>query len=83
MSRMSAGYVAQRVGKSVSWVYDLWEEMGLVVKDKFGDWALTDVGRERGGRMSENPHTPVPTFKFEIIEQMMLDFYEAHYGNRK
>ena len=77
--RMSARFVAQEVGKSTAWVYDLWEKMGLVIKDKFGDWILTESGRASGGRMSKSTYRPVPTFDFEIIEQKMIDFYKKHY----
>ena len=42
MGRMSARYVGRAVGMSSQWVYDMWSKMGLVVKDKFGDWARVD-----------------------------------------
>ena len=80
MNRMSARFVAKEVGMSTAWVYDMWKDMGLVVKDKLGDWVLTDLGREVGGRMSKSNSLPVPTFEFEIIEKMMIDFYDK---NRK
>ena len=44
MSRMSARFVGRAVGMSTKWVYGMWKDMGLVVKDKFGDWALTAAG---------------------------------------
>ena len=72
---MSAKYIADKVGKSTSWVYEMWKDMGIVVKDKFGDWVLTETGRSIGGKMSKSNHLPVPTFDFEIIEKMMIDFY--------
>lgn len=78
MSRMSARFVAQKVGQSVSWVYELWKDMGLVYKDSFGDWALTDAGRNIGGKMSKSNHCPVPTFDFDVIEKIMIDFYNKH-----
>ena len=78
MGRMSARFVAIEVGKSTSWVYEMWKDMGLVIKDKFGDWALTEAGREIGGRMSKSNHLPVPTFEFEKIEKLMIDFYNKH-----
>lgn len=80
MNRMSARFVAKEVGMSTAWVYDMWKNMGLVVKNKLGDWVLTDLGREVGGRMSKSNRLPVPTFEFEIIEKMMIDFYNR---NRK
>ncbi len=78
MSRMSARFVGRAVGMSTKWVYGMWKDMGLVVKDKFGDWALTAAGHNIGGRMSKSNHYPVPTFDFEVIEQMMIDFYNKH-----
>ena len=75
MSRMSASFVAKEVGMSTTWVYDMWKDMGLVAKDKFGDWVLTEEGRKIGGRMSSGSHLSVPTFRFEDIEQLMIDFY--------
>jgi hypothetical protein len=71
---MSARFVGNIVGMSTEWVYGMWKDMGLVVKDKFGDWTLTEMGRNIGGRMSNG----VPTFDFDIIEQMMVDFYDEH-----
>lgn len=52
--------------------------MGLVEKDRFGDWILTAAGREVGGRMSKGSSLEVPTFEFEVIEKMMIDFYNKH-----
>jgi len=75
MSRMSARFVAQKVGMSTQWVYDMWKEMGLVIKDKFGDWVLTNAGREIGGKMSQGSRLAVPTFKFSTIEQLMIEHY--------
>ena len=48
MGRMSARFVGKAVGMSTEWVYDMWKDMGLVIKDKFGDWALTEAGRNIG-----------------------------------
>ncbi len=78
MRRMSARFVAQKVGMTTQWVYDMWKDMGLVDKDKFGDWVLTAAGRANGGRMSKGSRLEVPTFDFEVIEQMMIDFYNKH-----
>ena len=75
MDRMSARFVAQRVGQSVELVYEMWNDMGLVDKDKFGDWVLTTAGRALGGRMSKGSRREVPTFEFHVIEQAMIDFY--------
>lgn len=78
MSRTSARFVGRAVGMSTKWVYGMWKDMGLVVKDKFGDWALTAAGHNIGGRISKSNHCPVPTFDFEVIEQMIIDFYNKH-----
>ncbi len=78
MSRMSARFVGNHVGMSTEWVYCMWKDMGLVIKDKFGDWALTEMGRSIGGRMSKSNYRPVPTFDFEVIEKLMIDFYNKH-----
>lgn len=78
MERMSARFVAKRVGMSTEWVYGMWKDMGLVIKDKFGDWILTDLGKTIGGRMSSNSNLSVPTFEFQTVEKMMIDFYNNY-----
>lgn len=78
MSRMSARFVGRAVGMSTAWVYDMWKDMGLVVKDKFGYWILTEAGKKCGGKLSKSNRHPVPTFSFTVIEQMMIDFYNTH-----
>lgn len=72
MSRMSARFVAKKVGMSTEWVYKMWKEMGLVIKDSIGDWILTEKGYKVGGQMSIGSKLSVPTFKFEEIEKMMI-----------
>ena len=79
MSRMSARFIAQKVGLSTSGVYELWEAMGLVVKDRLGYWDLTDHGRVNGGRLS-NGRVPVPTFDFDYIVKMMEEYWEMKHG---
>ncbi len=78
MSRMPARYIAIKLGQSAAWVYEMWKDMGLVVKNKFGDWTLTEAGYSIGGRMSKGKYLSVPTFDFETIENMMIDFYKKH-----
>ena len=78
MGRMSARFVGKNVGMSAEWVYGMWKDMGLVIKDKFGDWVLTPAGRSIGGRMSKSNHRPVPTFDFDAVVRMMIDFYNKH-----
>ena len=75
MSRVSARFFANKTGWDTSSVYSTWKEMGLVVKDKFGDWALTSLGYNIGGRMSKSNYRPVPTFDFEIIKRMTVDYF--------
>ena len=36
MERMSARFVGNRVGMSTKWVYEMWKDMGLIIKDKYG-----------------------------------------------
>lgn len=78
MEKLSAHFIATKVGKSTEWVYDMWKDMGLVIKDNFGDWALTEAGKSIGGIMSKSSSHPVPTFDFEVIEKMMIDFYNTY-----
>lgn len=77
MSRMSARFIAPRFGQTASGIYKIWEEMGLVTKDKFGDWVLTNLGREIGGRMSSGNHLSVPTFDFDTIAKMTREFLDS------
>lgn len=78
MSRMSARYIGQKVGKKTSEVYDIWSNMDLVAKDKYGDWILTDLGKKIGGKMSNGNRLPVPIFDLKIIKEMMVDFYNRN-----
>ena len=78
MSRMSARFFGQKILQSTEWVYGMWKDMGLVIKDKFGDWDLTDWGKQNSGKMSKGSRFPVPTFVFEVVEPMMIDFYNKH-----
>ena len=48
--------------------------MGLVIKDKFGDWVLTDLGRSIGGKMSSGNRLSVPTFDADFIIDKMIGF---------
>lgn len=79
VSRMSARFVARKVRICTTWKgYDLWNSMGIVAKNKFGDWALTKAGREIRGRMSKSNYCTVPTFDFNAIEQLMIDACKEH-----
>lgn len=68
---MSARFIAKAFGEKAAWAYDVMKELGLVVKDKFGEWTLTDLGRQIGGRMSTSNYRPVPSFDFEIVAKMI------------
>ena len=48
--------------------------MGLVVKDNFGDWVLTDLGKSIGGKMSSGNRLSVPTFHADFIIDKMIEF---------
>ena len=74
MDRMSARFFALKLGKATAEIYDLWKRMGVVTKDKFGDWILTELGRNIGGKMSKNNYLAVPTFEYDPIIKMMEDF---------
>ncbi|MBR2407838.1 MAG: hypothetical protein IKB07_02665 [Lachnospiraceae bacterium] len=76
IGRMSARYIGQKIGMSPKGVYDILEAMGLVQKDNMGDWTLTVLGREMGGRMSEGSRLSVPTFDFDTIISPMVDFWK-------
>ena len=77
MSRMSARFIGQKVCLPTKDVYSMWERMGLVVKDKFGDWVLTEAGKAMGGRSSKGNY-PVPTFKLDEIVNAMIGFYNKN-----
>lgn len=52
--------------------------MGLVIKNKFGDWALTDLGGSFGGKMSKSDRLLVPTFDADKVIDMMINFCIKH-----
>lgn len=73
IGRMSARYLGQKLGMSAKAVYEFLEEMGLVQKDKMGDWTLTDFGRKSGGKMSQGSYLSVPIFELDIIKRLMKE----------
>ena len=79
MSRMSARFIAQKIGLTTEAVYEMWSNMGIVRKDNWGDWILTGAGRELGGRLSKGQY-PVPTFKFDDIVAAMISFCNKSNG---
>lgn len=75
MERKSARFIAQMLcNYKTKDVYEIWKDMGLVVKDKFGDWILTDLGKNIGGKMSNGNRLSVPTFDAETIINEMIEF---------
>lgn len=74
MARMSARFVGKIIGLGTDEVYETWERMGLIYMGQYGDWLLTDAGRSVGGQMSKSNYCPVPTFDFEVIEKIMMEF---------
>ena len=53
MGRKSARFIAEMLSNyTTKDVYEIWKDMGLVMKDKFGDWILTDLGKSMGDKMS-------------------------------
>ncbi|MCD7893421.1 MAG: hypothetical protein LUG60_06925 [Erysipelotrichaceae bacterium] len=72
MGRMSPRIMAPKFGMTTQGLYKVLNELGLVVKDSFGDWALTDAGKSVGGKMSKSNY-PVPTFDFDTIAKMIKE----------
>lgn len=78
MGRASARYIGKCFGMDAKWTYEVLEDMGFVIKNKIGDWILTKAGEEIGGRYSAN--WGVPTFKLEVIVDLMNDFLKKKFG---
>lgn len=74
MDRMSARFIGIKLGKATAEIYDMWRKMGLVTKDKLGDWTLTELGRNIGGKMSKSNYLAVPTFEYDSVVRMMEEF---------
>ena len=74
MDRMSARFIGIKLGKATAEIYDMWKQMGLVTKDKFGDWILTELGKNRGGKMSKSNYLAVPTFEYDSVVKLMEKF---------
>lgn len=80
MSMKSAMHFARElVDYTTADVYDIWQDMGIVTKGKFGGWIVTELGHKLGGRYSSGKHH-VPIFDFEKTFAMMVDFYQKHKG---
>ena len=75
MGRKSARFIADMlINYTTKDVYEIWKDMGLVIKDKLGDWILTDLGRFIGGKMSSGNRLSVPTFDADFIIDKMIEF---------
>lgn len=78
MSRKSARFIAEMLNNyTTKDVYEIWKDMGIVVKDKFGDWIITDLGRSLGGKMSSGNRLSVPTFDADFIIDKMIEFCKS------
>ena len=78
MGRMSAKYVGRELFTNVKEVYRIWNDMGIVRKDEFNDWVLTELGKTLGGRMSKHNTHPVPSFDFDVIKKLMEDHLKVN-----
>lgn len=74
MDRMSARFLGIKLGKTTADIYKTWKKIGVLTKDKFGDWTLTELGRTIGGKMSKSNYVSVPTFECDPIVKMMDEF---------
>ena len=81
MGMKSARFIAQElINYTTKDVYEIWKDMGLVIKDKFGDWVITELGRSIGGKMSKGTRLSVPIFDSDKIIDMMRDLYKKTKG---
>ena len=81
MGMKSARFIAQElINYTTKDVYEIWKDMGLAIKDKFGDWVITELGRSIGGKMSKGTRLSVPIFDSDKIIDMMIDFYKKTKG---
>lgn len=66
MGRKSARFITEILSDyTTKDVYDICNDMGSVIKDMFGDWVLTDLGKPIGGKMLNGNRLSVPTFNAE------------------
>ena len=78
MGRMSAMHFAREIEDyTPADVYDIWSDMGMVIRSKSGGWIITELGHRLGGRYSKSSYS-VPTFVFEKVFPLMEDFYRKH-----
>lgn len=70
MTRMCAKFIGLELGMDTQEVYAALCELGLVEKNKDGNWIVTVSGCEATGAMSRG-NCPVPTFDFETIRALI------------
>ena len=80
MNRVSARFFGNKAIISTQRVYEIWHALGLIMKNKYGDWTLTNAGIEIGGRMSKSSYLSVPTFEYDVIKPLVDKYIET---NRK
>lgn len=74
MDRKSARFVGLEMCLPTKKVYEIWHQMGLVMKNVYNEWVLTQKGYDLGGKMSNNSYVPVPTFDLATIKKSMEEF---------
>lgn len=80
--KKSARFIAQCFsGYTAKDVYDIWNDMGVIFKDKMGCWKLTDLGRNIGGSMSKSDY-PQPVFEEDMIIDKMIEFFNKTKGSK-
>ena len=78
MNRKSARFVGLEICLPTKKVYEIWHQMGLVMKNTYNEWILTQKGYDIGGKMSHNSYVPVPTFDLDTIVKLMKEFFEKN-----
>ena len=80
MTRRSAKHIAKMIENYTTQdVYDVWKDMGLII-EKAGDWVLTDLGKEFGGKYSKA--YGVPIFEDKFIVDKMVEFTEKLFSQK-
>ena len=67
MSKSGATGIGKAIGMMPKTVNKILSQMGYIMKDKFGNWILTELGKKKGGTYSQQTNYPVPTFDLENI----------------
>ena len=56
----------------------LWHKIGLTARDEQGRWALTELGKQMGGKMLQKGQQMLPSFDPKRIEKLVADFCDKH-----